>query len=230
MELYSLSLSFTVATATAAVCPSHFWMGVSTFTSVFHSDQAVEMPVFQPVAANANTTAVEKNQPLLWRYAIAQNALPDDWQQFAYPQAGFAVRMPQPPKEVTEQIDTSFGKLDIHTLSAQQSGIGYLAVYANYPNHASLPANRQQILEAWKQEFVNAAGLQILQERALDFNGYPGTEIRYTNGNGEMGKARFYFVQQRIYQILAATSQQQESTRFGKYADRFLDSFELLDN
>jgi hypothetical protein len=161
--------------------------------------------------------------------AIAQNASPSNWQQFAYPQAGFAVRMPKIPKEVTKQIATSFGKLDVHTLSAQQSGIGYLAVYANYPKNTSPQTSRQRILETWKQEFVNAAGLNVLQERVINFNGYPGMEIRYTNDSGEIGKARFYFVEQRIYQILAATSKQ-ESDRFRENADRFLDSFELLDN
>lgn len=216
MQIYSLSLSFpisfTVATATAAVYPTIPPMAVSNSVSGSYWENPVEI-LATPPRSNA----------------IAQNASPNNWQQFTYLQAGFAVRMPKIPKEVTEEIGTSFGKLNVHTLSAQQSGIGYLAVYANYPNNDSRQPSRQQILQTWKQEFVNAAGLQILQERQIDFNGYPGTEIRYTNDSGEIGKARFYFVEQRIYQVLAATSKQ-ESDRFRENADRFLDSFELLDN
>lgn len=217
MQIYSLSRSFlislTVATATAAVCPTPFLVGAS-------------IPISATEPGNSVATVA---MPLVVENAIAQNASPNNWQQFAYTQAGFTVCMPKTPKEVTEQIDTSFGELDVHTLSTQHSGIGYLAVYANYPNNTSPQTSRQRILETWKQEFVNAAGLNMLQERVLNLNGYPGMEIRYTTDNGEIGKARFYFVEQRIYQILAATSKQ-ESNRFNEYANRFLDSFDLLDN
>ena len=149
------------------------------------------------------------------------------WRSFSFPDAGFAVLMPSAPNRIQEAMQMPFGVLDVHTIGTEEEGIAYLVLYSKYPQDLfnEIDSN-ESLLDELQSGFLTQIGARSLDEFWIESD-YWVKEVVYEAKNGVTGRARFYLVEKRIYQVIAATNE--ENTMFSKNAVRFLDSFKLLD-
>jgi hypothetical protein len=68
-------------------------------------------------------------------------------------------------------------------------------------------------------------GVRLVARRAISLGVNPGREITVESSDGLICKDRFYVVNRRLYQVIAALPKEDRSS---SQMTRFLDSFRLL--
>ncbi len=147
---------------------------------------------------------------------------PLEWQLFSSTEGRFQVQMPGIPLDETQTIDF----LSLYVASLEASRDRFLVAYADYPREVVDRQDPTPILQGVQQGFVSRIQGEVLAERSVNLSGYPGREIRYQTASGGEGVARFYLVEERLYQVVISTANE-PTNRFDRDADRFLNSFRL---
>ncbi|GAC1462845.1 MAG: hypothetical protein NVS2B14_09740 [Chamaesiphon sp.] len=150
------------------------------------------------------------------------------WSKFTLKQARFSVLMPGTPKQVRQIFKTQLGTIDFHAFAVEQHGgtVGYLVGYLDFPVNSALKANPNQALEIFARGFVKGTQGNLVSQRSLRMQGYPGKEFTLEKRSFFV-KGRMYLVNRRLYLVMVQTTKEQEKNLSRTNAG-FLNSFKLL--
>jgi hypothetical protein len=156
------------------------------------------------------------------RSEIAQ----ETWQAFSRPEGGFTVQMPPGTlREGVQPMETELGAIEIHVLGIDLPTRLYAVVYQDFPA-ALQGSSPDDLLGSTLQGVMGNISRRLQDDRSIVLGGYPGVDLYYEGLDGLAYKQRVYIVNQRLYMLVAATSEV-TSSGFVEEADRFFNSFEF---
>ncbi|MBE9042780.1 hypothetical protein IQ235_18635 [Oscillatoriales cyanobacterium LEGE 11467] len=148
------------------------------------------------------------------------------WELLSRPEAGFAIEIPPGTlREEVQSVETEVGQIELHTIGVDRETRVYAVRYNDFPEvFQALPA--ETLLEGTMRGLTANVSQRLEADRPISLAGHPGLDLYYEGLDGLVYKHRVYLVNQRIYQTIVVTSQE-DLTNFLSEADRFLDSFNL---
>jgi hypothetical protein len=176
-------------------------------------------PNLQPTIASETPEALE----------IAQSV----WQPFASPQGDFTVLMPGEPS-ATPAATTTVGSLLVSiegfVVQRYDNTVQYLVTRIDFPEDLNTEGiDPNQFLAAMQNQIVQQTNGQVLQERTVMVDNYPGRELKLQTTDRDrvyILTNRLYWVGRKLYQISVTVPQDLEPSLAGSSAG-FLDSFKL---
>jgi len=179
---------------------------------------------------------------LAGNYGIARPVFADpptvdvrkDWEDLEDETAGFAIEIPTGQvREEVQSLDTELGETDLYLIVVDREPHAYLVGYSDFPEVlAVMPA--QTLLMETKAGLTSNAKRRLADDREIEIDGYPGFDLFYEATDGLTYRHRIVLVDRRLYQIIAATSEVEDNEdlfeEWEDDADRFIDSFELVED
>ncbi len=154
---------------------------------------------------------------------------PENWQVFSPADGGFSILMPGEPTEDIRSGSSIPGAGDLHLflLFLEGDTVAYGVGYRDFPDTASelSPSRVEELLDKFRDSLVRNDKLQ--GERRIKLDGYAGREIDIESPQGFVSKVRIYWVRGRFYQLVVGAASR---SAFPKEADRYFDSFKLIEN
>ena len=153
----------------------------------------------------------------------------EEWREFKHEAGNFAVMMPEKPLEISQTIEGEIGKVPTKSFVAQSGQITFMAMYADYPIAFDTPEDVKASLDASRDMMLSKGHGKLISEKEHVFKKYPGREITAGTDAG-MARLRMYMVQQRLYLLMVLIDGANDVKQLeSKQADRFLDSFQLIE-
>jgi hypothetical protein len=144
------------------------------------------------------------------------------WQTFTSTAGRFSILMPGNP-QLHQHIHQSFvGAIQENTYSTATSDGDYSAEYSDLPWVAVSLSGAGTIFRRAKEGVLRDNGGAETSFDSIALGKHPGKELSFHIPGKESGKAHFFLVEQRLY-VLVATSSDPGNVQ------RFLNSFRLLD-
>lgn len=174
------------------------------------------------------TTMLLSGYPLVEAVYAQQpaNGSKSVWQQFTSPQGKFMVLMPGKPKPVKQSYPTPLGVINSQGFLVENYGkkVAYLVAYSDFPINLK-SNNSNQILDWAGKGILGGVNGKLVSQRSFKLQGFPGRELTYL-ATGGIFKHRMYLVNRRLYQVVVATSKEQQKY-LAKSNVGFLNSFRL---
>ena len=140
------------------------------------------------------------------------------WTRFSSPEGRFTVLMPGQPS-----LATSSDKSE-HSYSVRTKGADYYIEY--YDNSGNPKLSAEQMMDIPRTAVMTGQNVKMLSDRRIDFNGYPGRELKFGVYGGEMIHwVRVYVVGDRTYTMMIVAPASMEASA---EAEKFFSSFELI--
>jgi hypothetical protein len=156
---------------------------------------------------------------------VAQSSA--DWFVFSSREGRFQVMLPESPETLTQAVELPGESISLYAFAAEDGQSEYLITYSDYPyEFIDRMGEPTQFLDAVKQGFLVGVSAREQLSTQLSLEGHPGLEVEYVTPDGLPGYARFYLVDNRLYQTIA-TPRNQANSSFPANADRFFGSFDL---
>lgn len=138
--------------------------------------------------------------------------------------------MPGTPTEDQQSVDTLIGPVTFYSFIVEQSTTAYSVAYTDYPEDLVQTSSAESLLAGGRDGAVANVNATLLDEHSISLKGHPGIEFEAQAMAGQSPRqvffsARFYLVDQRLYQMIVVTQD-----RIASSADtqKFLNSFTLL--
>jgi hypothetical protein len=143
----------------------------------------------------------------------------------------FSVQMAGSPEASVDTIVTEFGPLELHLLSKEmRNGSSYSVGWMDYPKASIRRDNVERYLDDYVK--LGSAGLSGVIRRwdQIRLGDHPGRDLWVDIHNPisprqGLGRLRFYFVGERLYQLFALDP---DSSERPEPLDAFVKSFQLL--
>jgi hypothetical protein len=178
--------------------------------------------IIRPAAQPASVTGITATPP----------ANADDektWCMFTSPEGHFRVQLPELPRVDRHTLATEKGPVDLHVVSADQTGVGvsYGVCYSDLegPGVADGRDGAAEVLARAREAMVKLLEGQVLEERPITLQGYPGLELTVHSQDKGMAVARVFCVGDRFFQVLAVGK---DANVLQQPVRSFLDSFRLV--
>ncbi len=160
--------------------------------------------------------------------AVAVGGRADDkpaWKEFTSKEGRFKVLMPATPRQSDHDTESDFGKGVLHMNTARVGDMMYGANYCDFPPTVrDIPI--KAFLDASRDGAIANLEGKLVSEKDVRLGKYPGREIRIDVGAGRsLFRVRVFLVEQRLYQAVVFGTHEAATS---KEADRFLDSFQLI--
>jgi len=162
------------------------------------------------------------------------------WKEFKSAPGKFSITLPGTPKEEVSTQDTKIGKLTTHYFNLETDLGHYLVTYVDVPKSPTTPDDNKAALDSARDQALSS-GARLLIENDISVAGVVGREL-LVEKNGLIVKARFFFVKERLYQILFVThpntvfNDAKPSANPANYTDlfqmvskKFFDSFKVTE-
>ena len=134
--------------------------------------------------------------------------------------------MPDEPRTSVVVTQTAKGPLYTHTVGATDQNLNeYLVSWTSYDRSVEFRAT-EKTFDNVRDALISSKGGKLLSESSLDLAGRPARAVTFTDSDGRLVKARFYFIGTRFYQVMAESGNKQDSSD----SDRFLQSFKIQAN
>jgi tetratricopeptide (TPR) repeat protein len=150
-------------------------------------------------------------------------------QEFISIDGGFSILMPGKPTEEIEPANPQkgYGEFRQFFLEGEGGKFAYVIMYVDIPNFSQLLKSSEinNLFNKMRNETIGQG--QLIQERTITLNNYPGREIEIESSDGFLTKARFFWVHPRMYMLMVMTS---TKDGFPTEGNQVLDSFKLLAN
>ncbi|WP_017652156.1 hypothetical protein [Fortiea contorta] len=183
------------------------------------------------VAANPPKNLVSPTKPkAASTHKPVTQPLQPKWKLFTAPDGRFTILMPGVPIRNTQAQKTHMGVINLQLFVAQpaKQEVAYLVVYNDFPYSYGQMANPQDILNQARDLALKTTKSNLISQGNIrSSNGHPGKEIEYINSAGKITKARMYFAQGRLYQVMAVSSKKQHKT-LAKTIAGYLNSFQVV--
>jgi len=156
---------------------------------------------------------------------------PVSWKEYSSAEGRFSILFPGTPKEETKSLDVQGAKFKLH-IHKLKTFSEYGVIYADYPIPLDDPDVAKRVLDNGARGAASSVNAELLSVTEISIGGHPGRLLTERLPDGSALKAKMYLVGQRLYQI-AVTMPKAESGPDGgkaleKFADKFLDSFKLV--
>ncbi|MBD2329372.1 hypothetical protein [Alkalinema sp. FACHB-956] len=163
--------------------------------------------------------------------AQAKPAKQSIWKTFSPAGGGFSILMPGTPKKSSHLVKTQTGatiELIGYVVDLGPSKGGYLVLYSDMPLSGNEDSNQiQQILDNVMNGGLSRVPGELVSYQTFALNGYPGREVTFRIDGNITGKVRMFLVGNRLYQLLAFTTQEKATA---KSVNGFFNSFKLVNN
>jgi hypothetical protein len=143
------------------------------------------------------------------------------WVKFTSETGKFTVLMPEIPTDKTETTPSEHGPYTTHLFIGKDATSVYLIGWVDYDPNFNF--NRQQELEANRDNFVKGISATLLNSRSLTIDGYQVLEFSAETAD-RIFKSRVYLVGRRPYQIVIGTPKGQDDSIA---LNRFFSSFKV---
>jgi len=152
------------------------------------------------------------------------NAAPQTaWKDYSSVEGKFSATMPDELRTSMIVTETSEGPLRTHTVSATDKDLNeYMVSWTMYDKNVEYKATTK-IFDRVRDALIWSKGGKLVSESAISMVGRAGRAITFTDSDGRVVKARFYFVGNRFYQVMAESRSKPDSAD----GDRFLESFKV---
>ncbi|NJP04393.1 MAG: hypothetical protein HC837_01540 [Chloroflexaceae bacterium] len=151
----------------------------------------------------------------------------EDWIEFSSEEGGFTVMMPGTPEEGSQDVGTDAGQMGLATYQFTTDAAAYTVMFSDFPEDMIGAVDPQELLLGGQEGALTSLDGELISEREVDLDGYPGREIvaeAQVGGIDAILKGRFYLVDNRLYQTLVIGQQDAVDE---EDIDYFLDSFSL---
>jgi hypothetical protein len=138
----------------------------------------------------------------------------------------FTVEMPGKPKESSKEINTPNGATTMYLFSLDGGAVAHLVTYSDHPAKVVKDLGTDKCLDNVRDGNVKGIKGKLVDERKITIgkNRYPGRELIITFGDSKAYRARIYFVDNRLYQIIYTGTEEGAKE---KAVDAYLESFQL---
>ena len=150
--------------------------------------------------------------------AVVENG---GWVSFTSEEGRFRVLMPEIPTDQPKTVQTEHGPYTTHLFIVRDTANVYLIGWVDYD--PSFNFNRQQELEANRDNFVKGVKAKLVNSRTLTLDGYQAMEF-IAETDDRVFTSRVYLVGRRPYQIVMGSPKGQEDPVI---LDRFFNSFKI---
>lgn len=153
---------------------------------------------------------------------------PPSWVTVQRVDAKCRTSFPQDPRYETQWVMTSRGRLLLHRLvTAADEGV-HMVCWYDVPRGTLRNVKTADVLARMRDGLIAALEGQLVEEKPHRLIGpgnrpYPGLECRLTGPRGVQVRARFYLVNERLYQLLAVGTAAQVDAP--ETRERFFDRF-----
>jgi len=141
---------------------------------------------------------------------------------------GFEIQTPITLKEESQSTPTAAGNIMLHMYTGETNDRAYVVGYADYPAALVKMNDPQKLLDGARDGNIGSFQGKIVEEKKITIDGFPGRELtvdaRLKNTIDANMRARFYIVNNRLYQIMVIGEKGKISTTD---MDSFLQSFKL---
>src|SRR6185295_20212724 len=166
---------------------------------------------------------------LLILAVLCFTAMPDinqepAWQRFSSVEGRFSARMPTEPRISTRTTPTSQGMVLTQMVSSSDENLNeFMVSWTEYKSSDFEQRGTDALFNRIRDALVGSQNGKVLSESAIDAGGHPARSLAFSTSDGRLTTVRFYFVQNRFYQVMAQTR-----PGFSEMADRFFESFKLI--
>lgn len=158
----------------------------------------------------------------LWVNAPQQN----DWKAYSSSEGQFSAALPDEPRTSVVVTETAKGPLYTHTVGATDRDLNeYLVSWTSYDRSVEFRAT-EKTFDNVRDALIFSKGGKLVSESSFNMNGRPARAITFTDSDGRIVQARFYFIGRRFYQVMAESRSKQNSAD----SDRFFESFKVQRN
>ncbi|MBR8832689.1 MAG: hypothetical protein DSM106950_01260 [Stigonema ocellatum SAG 48.90 = DSM 106950] len=178
----------------------------------------------------AGVEALSPKRPISQPKPTVSLPVQPPWKVFTAPDGRFTVLMPGTPKLMFQTQKTYMGEIDLQIFVAEppKQEVAYLVTYNDFPYSYGQMANPQEILKNVEYMALRTTQSHLVSQRNIrSSNGHPGREIVYVNRGGKITKTRMYFVDGRLYQVMAITTRKQQRT-LSHTITGYLNSFNVV--
>ena len=145
------------------------------------------------------------------------------WKDYLSAEGKFSAAMPDEPRTSMIMTETAEGPLYTHTVSATDQDLNeYMVSWTMYDKNVEYKGTAK-IFDRVRDALIWSKGGKLVSESAVTMIGRPGRAITFTDSDGRVVKARFYFVGNRFYQVMAENRGKQDSGD----SDKFFESFKV---
>jgi len=147
---------------------------------------------------------------------------------FTSDEAGFSISFPGSPTQDAQNVNTPIGAITMHTFMIEKSDVAYMVAYSDYPESLVNQTPPDVILSGARDGAVANIQGRLVNEIFISLQGHLGREIIIEAPAAEaFARVRIYLVENRMYQIMALTSTQQESLT--DEITNYLNSFVIME-
>lgn len=149
------------------------------------------------------------------------------WMEYGSDPQGFTVMVPKSMDLYRDKSQTAAGEIEILTFLAEMPTASYGVVCNDFPQDFLAKADTGEMLANGIKGFVSKLSGTLDAERPVTLDGNAGREIVMTGssqGVALYGKARFFLIGARLYQVAYIAEKGKEDPAA---VDHFLDSFKL---
>lgn len=147
-----------------------------------------------------------ESPPIDPSFTINERALPSEWKEFLFSEAGFSIWMPLGNvTESTEILETTAGTIELKVFATNPQLSRFIVAYSD-PLHRSQLENPETIFDRVRKLMSGKnTEFELLSDRPLELDNYPvnGRELSLKNSH-ETIAFRIYLLHKRLY-ILAST-------------------------
>lgn len=144
------------------------------------------------------------------------------WAEFVSKETNFSVLLPAQPA-LTESPNPAGGMDWLFTVFKFE--INYMVRASYLPLSSKTLRKPDELFEVITRNDVKSVSGQLLEEKPLTLQGFPGREVRFKTASGQIAIDRMYLVGSLLYRVDVLVS---ESMVDAPEVKRFLDSFKLL--
>ncbi|MFZ5571332.1 MAG: NINE protein [Thermodesulfobacteriota bacterium] len=149
--------------------------------------------------------------------------------RFSPPEGGFSIILPGKAVSTKQTLDTPVGPVDIFMYMVDKEDSACLVGYADYPDELMRQADYNVLMDGAVNGAMNNIKGIVKSEQDVSIRSHYGREIEFAfpasakMPKGGNGKARFFIVGSRLYQIMKIG----EDVLASPHTDPFLASFQL---
>ena len=145
------------------------------------------------------------------------------WRDYTSAEGQFSAAMPDEPRTSLVVTETANGPLYTHTVGATDQNLNeYLVSWTSYDRSVEFKAT-EKTFDNVRDALISSKGGKLVSESSLSMTGRPARAITFTDSDGRIVRARFYFIGRRFYQVMAESRSKQNS----EDSDRFFQSFKV---
>ena len=145
------------------------------------------------------------------------------WSAYSSAEGQFSAAMPDEPRTSMIVTETANGPLYTHTVSATDKDLNaYMVSWTTYDKNVEYKGT-DKVFDRVRDALIWSKGGKLVSESAITMIGHPARAITFTDSDGRVVKARFYFLGRRFYQVMAESRSKQNPGD----SDKFLESFKV---